>query len=70
MDLTLREEYWIKFCMKLIAVISPDNYYRFHLIAFLFIYFSIKQCLNYFIQPHHVQYNMPITIGFFFVGTD
>jgi hypothetical protein len=22
MDLTLREEYWIKFCMKLIAVIS------------------------------------------------
>jgi hypothetical protein len=27
MDLTLREEYWIKFCMKLIAVIFPDNYY-------------------------------------------
>jgi hypothetical protein len=27
MDLTLREEYWIKFCMKLIAVISHDNYY-------------------------------------------
>jgi hypothetical protein len=27
MDLTLREEYWIKLGMKLIAVISPDNYY-------------------------------------------
>jgi hypothetical protein len=27
MDLTLREGYWIKFCMKLIAVISHDNYY-------------------------------------------
>jgi hypothetical protein len=26
MDLTLREEYWIKFSMKLIAVISHDNY--------------------------------------------
>jgi hypothetical protein len=24
MDLTLREEYWIKFCTKLIAVISHD----------------------------------------------
>jgi hypothetical protein len=27
MDITLREEYWIKMCMKLIAVISHDNYY-------------------------------------------
>jgi hypothetical protein len=27
MDLTLREGYWIKFCMKLIAVIPHDNYY-------------------------------------------
>jgi hypothetical protein len=27
MDFTLREEYWIKFCMTLIAVISRDNYY-------------------------------------------
>jgi hypothetical protein len=27
MDFTLREEYWIKFCMKFIAVISLDNYY-------------------------------------------
>jgi hypothetical protein len=27
-------------------------------------YFSTKQCLNYFIQPINVQYNMPITIGF------
>jgi hypothetical protein len=27
MDLTMREEYRIKFCMKLIAVISPNNYY-------------------------------------------
>jgi hypothetical protein len=27
MDLSLREEYWIKFCMKFIAVISHDNYY-------------------------------------------
>jgi hypothetical protein len=27
MDITLREEYWIKFCMKLIAVISHNNYY-------------------------------------------
>jgi hypothetical protein len=27
MDLTLREEYWLKLCMKLIAVISHDNYY-------------------------------------------
>jgi hypothetical protein len=26
MDLTLREEYWIQFCTKLIAVISHDNY--------------------------------------------
>jgi hypothetical protein len=31
MDLTLREEYWIKFCATLIAVISRDNYYsQFH----------------------------------------
>jgi hypothetical protein len=28
MDLTLREEYWIKFCMRLVAVISHDNYYN------------------------------------------
>jgi hypothetical protein len=28
------------------------NFHLFHLIAFLFIYFSIEQCLNYFIQPH------------------
>jgi hypothetical protein len=27
MDLTLREGYWIKFCTRLIAVISHDNYY-------------------------------------------
>jgi hypothetical protein len=27
MDLTLREGYWITFCMKVIAVISHDNYY-------------------------------------------
>jgi hypothetical protein len=27
MDLTLREGYWIKFCMKLIAATSHDNYY-------------------------------------------
>jgi hypothetical protein len=26
MDLTLREEYWKKFCMKLITVITHDNY--------------------------------------------
>jgi hypothetical protein len=25
MDLTLREEYWIQFCMTLIAVISHDK---------------------------------------------
>jgi hypothetical protein len=33
MDLTLREGYWIKFCMKLIAVISHDNYYspKYHM---------------------------------------
>jgi hypothetical protein len=28
MDLTLREEYLIEFCMRLIAVISHDNYYN------------------------------------------
>jgi hypothetical protein len=28
------------------------NFHLFHLISFLFIYFSIKQCLNYFIQLH------------------
>jgi hypothetical protein len=27
MDLTLGKEYWIHFCMKLIGVISHDNYY-------------------------------------------
>jgi hypothetical protein len=27
MDLTSKEEYWTQFCMKLIAVISPNNYY-------------------------------------------
>jgi hypothetical protein len=27
MDLTLREKYSTEFCMKLIAVISHDNYY-------------------------------------------
>jgi hypothetical protein len=27
MDITLREGYWIKFCMNLIAVISYDNHY-------------------------------------------
>jgi hypothetical protein len=27
MDLTLRERYWIKFYMKLIGVMSHDNYY-------------------------------------------
>jgi hypothetical protein len=27
MDLTLKEGYWIKFCIKLITVISLDNYY-------------------------------------------
>jgi hypothetical protein len=26
-DLAFREEYWIKFCMKLVALISHDNYY-------------------------------------------
>jgi hypothetical protein len=29
MDLTSREGYGIKFCIKLIAVISHDNYYSF-----------------------------------------
>jgi hypothetical protein len=28
MDLTLRVEYLIEFCMRLIAVISHDNYYN------------------------------------------
>jgi hypothetical protein len=28
------------------------NFHLFHLIAFSFMYFSIKQCLNYFIQLH------------------
>jgi hypothetical protein len=28
------------------------NFHLFHLIAFVFMYFSIKQFLNYFIQPH------------------
>jgi hypothetical protein len=28
------------------------NFHLLHLIAFLFMYFSIKQCLNYFIQPY------------------
>jgi hypothetical protein len=27
MDLTLREEYWVTFCTKLIEVISHDDYY-------------------------------------------
>jgi hypothetical protein len=27
MDLNFSEEYWIKFCIKLIAMISHDNYY-------------------------------------------
>jgi hypothetical protein len=27
MDLTFREGYWIKVCMKLIAAIFLDNYY-------------------------------------------
>jgi hypothetical protein len=27
MNLTLREAYWIEFCMKLIKVVSHDNYY-------------------------------------------
>jgi hypothetical protein len=27
MDIILREEYWIKFCIKLITVISHDIYY-------------------------------------------
>jgi hypothetical protein len=27
MNLTLREGYWIQFCMKLTAVMSHDNYY-------------------------------------------
>jgi hypothetical protein len=27
MDLTLRERYWIKFCMKLITVLCLNNYY-------------------------------------------
>jgi hypothetical protein len=27
MDLTVKKGYLIKFCMKLIAVISHDNYY-------------------------------------------
>jgi hypothetical protein len=27
MDLTLREGYWIKFCMQLITVTFFDNYY-------------------------------------------
>jgi hypothetical protein len=38
MDLTLREGYWIRMCMKLIAVVSLDNFYsplirQFFLIA-------------------------------------
>jgi hypothetical protein len=28
MDLTSEEEYWIKFCVTLLAVISHDNYYN------------------------------------------
>jgi hypothetical protein len=28
------------------------NFYLFYVLAFLFMYFGIKQCSNYFIQPH------------------
>jgi hypothetical protein len=28
MNLTLKEKYWLKFCKKLIRVISHDNYYN------------------------------------------
>jgi hypothetical protein len=41
------------------------NSHLFHLIAFLLMYFSIKQCLNILYNPINVQYNMPTTIGFF-----
>jgi hypothetical protein len=50
MDLTLREEYWIKFCMKLIAVISHDNYYRSSCVSLknsLSIGISCKSWKNY-----------------------
>jgi hypothetical protein len=38
MDLTVKVGYLIKFCMKLIAVISHDNYYsQFYLPSYVLI---------------------------------
>jgi membrane protein DedA with SNARE-associated domain len=61
MDLTLREEYWIKYCMKLIAVISPIiikisvfavplNWYNTRLIPLIRQFFLIPNGINEFMD--------------------
>jgi hypothetical protein len=71
MELTLREGYWIKFCMKLITVIFPDNYYssvmflvnRYSdlLVSLLRQFFIILNKINEFINnpecAKHIVYN-------------
>jgi hypothetical protein len=43
MDLALREEYSIKFCMKLIVVISPDKHYsQFYHTCFVYYYYYYR----------------------------
>jgi hypothetical protein len=45
MDLTLRKEYWIKFCMKLIAVVSVLLLH--FTLTYSYLHFSVdKKCLN------------------------
>jgi hypothetical protein len=48
MDLTVKEGYLIKLCMKLIAVISHDNYYGIssNLLILLLKHFKAKRPLN------------------------
>jgi hypothetical protein len=53
MDLTLREGYAIQFCVKLIAVISHDNYYSF-IALFVNLYYNRHLSLirQFFFQMH------------------
>jgi hypothetical protein len=61
MDLTLSEGYWIKFCMKLVAVMSHDNYYtHFYLpscklvLSLMEMVKALLKIIHKFMRPAHL----------------
>jgi hypothetical protein len=52
---TLREGYWVKFCMKLIGVIFQNNYYSF--IALLLNWYNnrlLPLIMQFFLIPNRI----------------